>query len=56
MNEKISKIKIKTGDLKANLPILNPGEMAFCYENNSLYIGTPTGNVLIAKGINLNDL
>jgi hypothetical protein len=39
-------IKIKRG-LKANLPVLAEGELAFCTDTNELYIGTSGGNVLI---------
>lgn len=45
------KIKIKKG-LKQNLPVLEAGELAHCYDTNELYIGSYEGN----KKINSSDL
>ncbi|WEG14017.1 GDSL-type esterase/lipase family protein [Pullulanibacillus sp. KACC 23026] len=42
----ISKIQIKRG-LKANLPILDDGELAFCTDTKEYFIGTINGNVLV---------
>ena len=39
-------IKIKRG-LKANLPVLEVGELAFCTDTNEFFIGTTVGNKLL---------
>jgi len=41
-----AKIQILYG-LEINLPVLNPGELAFCTDTKKLYIGTTNGNVLL---------
>jgi hypothetical protein len=40
------KIIIKRG-LKANLPVLDDGELAFCTDTNELFIGSESGNILL---------
>jgi len=42
------KIKFRRG-LKANLPVLEEGEPAFCTDTKELYIGSSEGNILIGK-------
>jgi hypothetical protein len=43
-------IKVKRG-LKADLPVLDIGEMAFCTDTKELFIGTENGNFLIFIGV-----
>ena len=47
-------IKIKRG-LKANLPILSVGELAYCTDTNELFIGTDTGNALVNQDIDTDE-
>lgn len=44
----MSKIKIKRG-LKANLPILNEGEFAYCTDTKELFIGSVGGNINVGS-------
>lgn len=39
-------IQIKRGP-KANLPVLNHGEFAWCWDEEELFIGTPNGNYML---------
>lgn len=41
-------IQIKRG-LKANLPTLLPGEMAFCTDTKEIYVGDGTNNTLVGR-------
>lgn len=47
-------IKIKRG-LKANLPTLSVGELAYCTDTNELFIGTDTGNELVNQDIDTDE-
>ena len=42
----MANIQVKRG-LKANLPTLNIGELAFCTDTKELFVGSSTGNVLV---------
>lgn len=48
MNIIPGKILVKRG-LKANLPVLDPGEPAYCEDTKEYFIGTPEGNVLVGS-------
>jgi len=39
-------IKLKRGN-QANLPVLDNGEPGFTQDTKKLYIGTPSGNIII---------
>jgi hypothetical protein len=43
-----AQIVVKQG-LRANLPTLATGELAFCTDTYELWVGTPTGNLLITS-------
>jgi len=47
-------IKIKRG-LKANLPTLSVGELAYCTDTKEFFIGTATGNVHLNPETDLSD-
>ncbi|MCK9544678.1 MAG: hypothetical protein M0R03_21870 [Novosphingobium sp.] len=51
----MTKILIKAG-LKENLPVLDVKEPAYCFDTNELFVGTATGNVLVNRGMTLDEL
>lgn len=49
MNIIIGEIRVKRGN-KANLPVLKPGEPAFCEDTQEYVVGSPNGNIFFPAG------